>query len=108
MAAEKATRQMNRRKISVSVKTALVALGLIAAGIGAVIVVENVGQPVHAVAAAPQSVASDSISTVDAPDKQLSTDAYLSSNLNDKIGSPSSGPRECNPEQGIANDCTFE
>ena len=41
MAAEKATRQMNRRKISVSVKTALVALGLIAAGIGAVIVVEK-------------------------------------------------------------------
>jgi hypothetical protein len=108
MAAEKATHQMNRRKISVSMRTTLVVLGLIFAGIGAVIVAENVGQPVHAVAAAPQSVASDSISTVDAPGKQLSTDAYLPSNVNDQISSPSSGPRECRPEQSIVSDCTYQ
>jgi uncharacterized membrane protein len=109
MAADRATHQLNRRTLSGSVKATLVALGLIAAGILALTVAENTGQPMHAVAtAAPQSFAATSNNGANAPDKQLSTEEFLSSNVNDKISSPISGPRECRPEQGIVNDCTYQ
>ena len=109
MAADKATHQLNRRKLSGFIKATLPALGLIAAGVVVITVADNTGQPMHAVAtAAPQSFAATSNNGAKAPDKQLSTEEFLSSNVNDKISSPISGPRECRPEQGIVNDCTYQ
>jgi hypothetical protein len=109
MAADKATHPLNRRKVSGTAKAALVTLALIAAGILAVTVAENTGQPMHAAAtAAPQSFAAASNNGASAPGKQLSTEEFLSSDVNDKISSPLSGPRECRPEQGIVNDCTYK
>jgi hypothetical protein len=108
MAADKATHPLNGRKLSGTVKATLFALGLIAAGIVAVTVAENTGQPMHAGAtAAPQSYAATSNNGANAPDKQLSTEEFLSSNVNDKISTPISGPRECRPELGIVDDCTY-
>ena len=109
MAADKATHQLNRRKLSGSVKTTLVALGLIVAGALAIAVADNAGQSMHAVATAvPQSFAANADNGTNAPGKQLSTEEFLSSNVNDKISSPMSGPRECRPDQGIVSDCIYQ
>lgn len=109
MAADRASHHLNRRKAPGFVKNRLLVLGLIAVAIVAVALAENMGQPMHAVAtAAPQGPVSTSINAANSPDKRLSMDEFLSSNLNDKISSPTSGPRECNPEQGIVNDCTYQ
>ncbi len=105
MSADKAT----KHKASGYFKTSLIGLGLIAAGIAAVIVTEDTGRPPHAVAApAAQSFASTSINGTKATDTRLLPDDYLSSNLVDRISPPVSTPRECRPEQGIVNDCTFQ
>jgi hypothetical protein len=109
MATDKATHQLYRRKVSRSVKATLAVLVLIAAGTVALTMAEKLGQPMHEVATpAPQSFAATSNNGANAPSKQLSTEEFLSSNVNDKISSPISGPRECRPEQGIVNDCIYQ
>ncbi len=106
MSADKAT----KHKVSSGYfKISLIGLGLIAAGIAAVMVTEDMGRPAHAVdAATVQSFASTSINETKATDTRLLPDDYLSSNLDDRISLPVSTPRECRPEQGIVNDCTFQ
>lgn len=108
MAADKITHRMNRRRISGFAKASLTALGLIVAGIVAVTWAGNMGQPMHAVATpAPESFTVTSNDGAITADKQLATEKFLSSNVNDKISSPISGPRDCRPEEGIVNDCNF-
>lgn len=108
MAIDRLTHRSSRQNISGSLRVVLIALGLIAAGIVAINVAENLGQP-HAVAtAAPQSFASTSNSGTNAPEVPSAMDDYLSSSLYDKTSSPMSGPRECRPEQGIVDDCTYQ
>ena len=109
MAADNATRQINRRKVPGFVKATLAAVGLIVAGIVAVTLAGNTGQPAHAVATpAPRAFAATGNEGPNGAAKQPATEEFLSSNVNDKISLPTSGPRECNPEQGIVNDCVYE
>jgi len=109
MAADKATRQLNRRKVPGLVKATLVAVGLIAAGIVAITLVENRGPAVHAAAAAtPQAFAATSDSGANVPEIPSAMENYLSSSLYEKASSPISGPRECNAEQGIVDNCTYQ
>lgn len=109
MATNKATHQMNRGKVPAVVKTTLAALALVAACIAGINLTESSGPAMHGVAtASPQSFASTAANGLNAPDHRMSNEDFLSSNLNDKISSPISGPRECRPEQGIVNDCTFQ
>ncbi|MEP6944048.1 MAG: hypothetical protein ABI981_13980, partial [Betaproteobacteria bacterium] len=64
---------------------------------------------VHAGAtAAPPTFASTTANGFDAPNNRMSNEDFLSSNLNDKISMPPSGPRECSPQQGIVNDCIYQ
>ena len=109
MATDKATHHLHMEKVPGRVKAALIGLVLIAAGIAAVIVAENVGQPLHAVAGpAAKSFASASIDATAVPDNRLAADDYRSGNLNDRISLPVSPPRECRLEQGIVDNCTFQ
>jgi len=109
MAAGKSTHHVQHHKVPGRIKTSLIVLGLLAAGIAAFTVVDDARRPLHAIAAPTVlSVASASTDGTIAQNKRMSTDDYLSRDVNDKISSPVSGPRECRPDQGIVNDCTFQ
>ena len=109
MATDKATHQ-NRRKLPAAVTTTLVALVLVFASVVGINLAEKLGSSTHAVAtASPQSFASTTANGVSAtPDYRLSNEDFLSSNVNDKISSPISGPRQCRPELNIVTDCIFQ
>jgi hypothetical protein len=109
MAGDKATHHSQLHRISGQLKASLFVLGLIAAGTLAVLVTEDAGRPLHAVATATaQPFAMTATNRTMAPNQRLSTDDFLSRDLSDKISSPMSGPRECRPDLGIINECTFQ
>ena len=110
MATDKATYQMNRRKVPGAVTTTLVALVLVFACVVGINLTEKLGSSMHAVAiASPQSFASTTTNGGNAtPGTRLSNEDFLLSNVNDKISSPISEPRQCRPELNIVTDCIFQ
>jgi len=108
MAMYKGTRHFAHQKRLGRFRTSLIILSLIGVGFVAITVAEVTVPQQHALAVpAVQSLEATATNTRMVPDGQLSTDDYLSRNLNDKISTPPSAPHECRPDEGIVNDCTF-
>jgi len=109
MAIDKTTRQRDHRRLVGWLKTLAIALGLMAVGYVAVTVNDDRAPPLHAFAAATvRGADATAANPTMMRDERLPTTEQVSVSPNDKIDSSKSEPRECRPDQGIVNDCTFD
>ena len=89
-------------------KTASVSLGVILAAAVASTVADDTAALLHAVAAPPvQDVQARSSNAAKVSEEQPSAQHRLSIDPTDTSGMRPSTPRECAPNQGIVNECTF-
>jgi hypothetical protein len=108
MAMDKATPHFGQHRFAVWLKTLAVAFGVMAVGYAVVKMNDDRASPLHAFAAtavggADATSANPSIMR----DERLPTTEQVSVSPSDKVDSSKNEPRECRPDQGIVNDCTF-
>jgi hypothetical protein len=109
MAIDKTTRQRDHRRLVGWLKTLAIALGLMAVGYTTVAMNNDRAPPLHAFAATGVGGADAMAVNPTLPrDELLPTTEQASVGPQDKIDSSKSEPRECRPDQGIVNDCTFD
>lgn len=109
MAMESVARPLVHRRSFGWLKTSVIVLVLIAVGLIAAKVSDSPALPLSAVAVPPWRAADSTMSDAKAMrDKQLAiTDQHVRA-PDASASVPRSAPRECKPDQGILDDCTFE
>jgi hypothetical protein len=109
MAMDRTDRHAGHHGIAVSLKTLAFALGALVVGYAAVTISDDGTSPLHAIAATAVGTAD---ATADNPPitrgERLPTAEQASIGRQDRIDASRTEPRECRPEQGIVNDCTFD
>lgn len=109
MAIDNTARQIGHRRFAGWLKTLAIALGVMAIAYVAVVMNNDRASPLHAFAAT-------AVSTADATeadpstmlDEQMSWREQAAVSPQNKTDSSKSEPRECRPDQGIVDDCTFD
>jgi hypothetical protein len=109
MAMDKTAWHFGHRRPAGWRKTLAIALGLMAVGYVAVTMNDDRTPPLHALAAAAVGGADASaVSPMALQGEQLPTAEQDSISPNAKIDPSKNEPRECQPDQGIVTDCTFD
>jgi len=109
MAMDKTARHLGHHRLAGWLKTLAIALGVMAVGYTTVAMNNDRTSPVHAFAATRVGGADAMAVNPAVPrDELLPTTEQVSVGPQDKIDSSKSEPKECRPDQGIVNDCTFD
>jgi hypothetical protein len=109
MAIDKTARHFGQHRFPGWLKTLAIALGVMAVGYATVTMNNDRASPLHAFAATAAGNADVmAVNATSTRDERLPTTEQVSVGPQDKIDSPKSEPRECRPDQGVVNDCTFD
>jgi len=109
MAIDKTARHFAHHRFAGWLKTLAIALGVMAVGYAAVTMNDNRASQLHAFAATAVGTAdATAANPATMRDERLPTTQQVSVGPQDKIDSSKSEPRECRPDQGVVNDCTFD
>ena len=101
-------RHFRQRRLAGWLRTTAIAVGLMAVGYVAGTANGDRVAPLRAFAAAVGGADATAANPAVVRDERLPTTEQVSVGPQDKIDSPKSEPRECRPDQGIVNDCTFD
>ena len=109
MGMDKTTHHIGRSSVQVGLTVLAIMFGLTALVLAVLTEVDGPAPRQQAVAAPTEfSMEVDAAEAAPIQNERLSTAEHASSASGAKLSSRVDGPRECRPDQGIVNDCTFE